>query len=240
MERIAVVIQPTYLPWLGYFDLIDQSSAFVFLDNVQLEKRSWQQRNQIRTAKGLEWLSIPVQVKGRFDQLIKNAEIMSSNSFPQDHLRSVELNYGRAPFFEKYYPQFHKVMTKPTSSLCELNIGLIRWFCTVMGLQPCFEASSQLGAQGKRSALLADVCQKVGADVYLSPSGSKEYLVSEHREFSSRKIKVLLHQYEHPEYRQLYSPFIPYASILDLIFNEGERSLEIVRSGRRKSSVLLD
>jgi hypothetical protein len=237
-KRTAVVTQPTYLPWLGYFDIIDQSSDFVFLDNVQFEKRSWQQRNRIRTPNGLEWLTVPVCVKGRFDQLIREAQIMESDIFPRGHLRAVELNYRRAPFFNKYYPGLHDVMVRFTRSLDRLNINLIQWLCDVLGIEFTFRTSSELKAEGKRSSLLTDVCEKVGAEFYLSTEGAKSYLMSDCEEFRRKGIQLSVHHYDHPRYKQLYRPFLPYATVIDLLFNEGDRSLEIIRSGRKEAFVL--
>ena len=228
-------MQPTYLPWLGYFDLIDQSDALIFLDNVQFEKQSWQQRNRIRTSKGLETLTIPSLTKGKSHQLINEVRINYSSNFAKRHLRSLEMNYHRATYLENYFPEFQKIMTSGMTSLFELNISLIQWLSSVIGIQAHFMRSSKLEGEGKRSSLLVDLCKKVGMKHYLSTNGAKDYLISEYSTFSDAGIDVWLHNYEHPEYRQVYSPFMPYASVIDLLFNEGERSLEIIRSGRRKS-----
>jgi hypothetical protein len=235
---LCCVMQPTYLPWIGYFDLIDQSDSFIFLDNVQFEKQSWQQRNRIRTHKGLEWLTVPIFIKGRSVQLIKDVEIVLSDKFYLKHLRKIEINYRQAPYFKKYYPEFREILLDHAPILHELNIKLIEWLSYVMGINAKFIVSSALSGQGKRSAILVDLCKKMEADNYLSTAGSRGYLIADYQMFSDAAIKVWLHNYEHPEYRQLYSSFIPYASVIDLLFNEGERSLEIIRSGRREPIIL--
>jgi hypothetical protein len=235
---ICVIMQPTYLPWIGYFDLIDQSQVFIFLDNVQFEKQSWQQRNRIRTQKGLEWLTVPIFIKGRSLQPIKDVEIVLSDKFPLRHLRKIEINYRQAPYFKKYYPEFREILLNHAPILHNLNIKLIEWLSYVMGINAKFVVSSAVSGQGKRSALSVDLCEKMGANHYLSTPGAREYLIADYQKFSDAAIKVWLHNYEHPEYRQLYSPFIPYASAIDLLFNEGERSLEIIRSGRREPIIL--
>lgn len=236
--KICAVMQPTYLPWIGFFDLIDQADIFVFLDNVQFSKQSWQQRNRIRTHKGLEWMTVPVLSKGKLHQLINQVTIISSNIFPRTHLRAVEMNYKRAPFFEKYFPDYRTLLTDGSESLSELNIRIISWACSVMGIDTKWLRSSELDAQGQRSPLLVQLCHKVEADTYLSTMGAKEYLTEDYHEFFSQGIKVWLHNYDHPEYSQVYQPFVPYAGIIDLIFNEGERALEIIRSGRKAPSWL--
>ena len=234
MAQTAVIIQPTYLPWLGYFDLIDQSTVFVFLDNVQFQKRSWQQRNQIRTPKGLEWLTIPVSVKGRYHQLIREVEIMQSSSFPHDHIRAIELNYRRAPYFNNYFPKLREILSEEETLLHKLNIRLIHWLASEIGIEAKFELSSQFPAQGRRSELLVDVCKAVDAHRYFSPIGSATYLSEEREVFRRNSIEVLFHNYDHPEYQQAFEPFIPYASAIDLLFNEGSNSLDVIRSGRKE------
>jgi len=239
-EKICVIMQPTYLPWLGYFDLIDQSDVFIFLDNVQFEKQSWQQRNRIKTKKGLEWLTIPSITKGRLHQLINEVEIASSKMFPRNHLRTIEMIYKQAVYFEHNFVELYKIMTAGLNLLCDLNISIIKWLSSVIGIPANFIHSSDLKPEGKRSSLLVDLCKKTGANNYLSTPGAKEYLIADYQKFSDAGIEVWLHNYEHPEYRQLYFPFMPYASVIDLLFNEGERSLEIIRSGRRKSLRLIE
>jgi len=233
-------MQPTYLPWLGYFDLIDQSTVFVFLDNVQFSKQSWQQRNRIRTDKGMGWLTVPVRTKGRHGQLIREVEIRRSNSFPKDHIRTIEQAYSKGLFFKTYFPRLRELLSVEESSLCRLNISFIQWLANELGINSRLEVTSALRAEGKRSELLADICLRVGANVYLSPMGSAEYLTVERQTFEQNNIEILFHNFSHPTYRQVYPPFMPHAAAIDLLFNEGTKSLEIIRSGRRPSFTLED
>lgn len=230
----VAISQPTYLPWLGYLDLIDQADAFVFLDTVQFEKRSWQQRNRIKRREGLSLLTVPVKVKGRFEQKIEDVEI-SSRHFVRKHLRSLETNYRRAPFFGKYFPVVAKILETQanTGGLAELNIRLIEWVCNALGVKTLLLRSSQTKHEGSRSELLLSLCGALGADCYISSSGSAQYLLRDSPRFAVAGIEVFFQQYEHPRYRQQFPPFISHASVIDLLFNEGERSLEIIRSGRR-------
>lgn len=230
----VAIAQPTYLPWLGYFDLIDEVDGFVFLDSVQFEKQSWQQRNRIKTPTGLQWLTVPVIFRGRFGQLIHEVEIRDGE-FWRNHLRAIELNYRRAPFFEHYFHELSVRLRCPAGSrLADLNTRLIEWFMSVLKIRTPLFFSSRLDQPGKRTELLANICSCLGATEYISPIGSAGYLLQEIDALERRSIEVFFQNYEHPRYRQMFAPFIPYASILDLIFNEGERSPEIVRSGSRK------
>jgi hypothetical protein len=232
--KIAIS-QPTYLPWVGYLDLIDQVDLFVLLDNVQFEKQSWQQRNRIKTPIGLQWLTVPVLFRGRFGQLINEVEIRDIE-FWRNHLRAIELNYRRAPFFDEYFEELRSRIKTGNSSaalIADLDIRLIEWFTDVLGIRTPLLLSSHLEQPGKRTELLANLCTSLGAKQYVSPLGSAAYLLQEIDVLLGKGIDVVFQHYEHPQYRQLFPPFCPYASILDLIFNEGERALEILRSGRR-------
>ena len=231
--KIAIS-QPTYLPWIGYFDLMDQVDTFVYLDCVQFEKQSWHHRNRIKTPAGLLWLTVPVQIHGRFGQLIKDVEIRQVD-FWQKHLRSVEVHYRRSPYFETYFPPLLRFFEQhESSSLCELNIALLTWMMTALTVQKPTVIASTLQVEGKKSGLLVNICRKLGADEYLSPIGSAEYLLDDMQLFNESGISVRFQHYQHPEYRQLFRPFVPYASALDLLFNEGPGAMDIIRSGRRE------
>lgn len=229
--KIAIS-QPAYLPWLGYFDLIDQVDTFVLLDSVQFEKQSWQHRNRIKTPTGLQWLTVPVLFRGHFGQLIHEVQVRD-REFCKQHLRAVELNYRRAPFFEQYFPDLERILKKGSASLLELNRALVDWFCQLLNVETKIIRSSELAGKGKRSELLVNLCETLGADSYLSPLGSAVYLMNDLSLFSDAGIEVAFQHYEHPEYRQLFSGFQSHASILDLIFNEGPAAGSIMRNGRR-------
>jgi hypothetical protein len=223
------------MPWIGYFDLIDQSDTFVILDSVQFEKQSWQQRNRIKTPTGLQWLTVPVIFRGRLGQLINEVVIRADES--QKHLRAIELNYRRAPYFARYFPEIAVILEKHPAGglLADLNIDLIRWCCGALHIQTPLVRSSELNQPGRRSELLVNLCRFFKAEFYLSPPGSAVYLLDDMPIFSDAGIQVAFQHFEHPAYRQMFPPFIPYASLLDLLFNEGEDSLGILRGGRRDS-----
>lgn len=229
----VAIMQPTYMPWLGYFDLIDQVDMFVLLDDVQFSKGSWQHRNRIKTPKGLEWLSVPLLLRGRSSQLIQDVVIRDCR-FWVSHQRTLQANYGRSRYWSEYAPSLAAFFQGEVSwrSLCELNCRLIQWFCQSIGIDTPLVRSSSLSIDGKRTAKLVALCQALGAGRYLSPIGSANYLLGEEGLFLGKGITLTFHNYEHPVYTQLFGPFIPFASSIDLILNEGERALAIIRSGR--------
>lgn len=229
----VAILQPAYLPWLGFFDLMDQVDSFVLLDNVQFEKRSWQQRNRIKSPAGLLWLTVPVVSRGRFEQKICEVEI-ENREFWRDHLRSIEMNYKRASYFQQYFEECREVMSDSGNGrLVELTCTLIGWLAAKLGVTTPVMGASRLQASGKRTELLRNLCLELNCDEYVSPLGSAGYLLEELHVMTNSRVTVTFQNYAHPEYRQLFPPFAPYASSLDLLFNAGPHALEIVRSGRR-------
>jgi WbqC-like protein family len=233
-EQVVAITQPTFLSWSGWFDLADQVDLLIILDDVAFAKRSWQQRNRIRSPEGLSYLTVPVRSAGRGGQRIIDTEL-ASDDFVEKFIRTVLRNYTHANYFSRYFDEFCSVLASAAAGgrLAELNCGLIDWFATQLGVSTQRVRSSDLGVEGKRGALLARLCEHVGATRYISPSGAEDYLREDRAEFDSRGIAVELQVYEHPVYRQCFQPFIPYASVLDLLFNEGEAAGTILRSGRR-------
>jgi hypothetical protein len=231
--RVAIC-QPTYLPWLGYFDLIDQVDTFVFLDTVQFERQSWQQRNRIKTPTGLQWLTVPVLFRGKLDQKICDVEIRTAD-FVEKHARALEVNYSRAHYFKSFFPELSSILRgiQPGARLAELNVCLLQWFMSILKINTPLMLASSMNEAGKRTGLLANICRRLGAGDYLSPIGSAEYLLSELALMNEANIETHFQHYVHPQYEQRFPPFIPYASIVDLVFNEGDRAMEIIRSGRR-------
>jgi hypothetical protein len=226
--------QPTYLPWMGYFDLIDQVDLFVILNNVQFVKQSWQQRNRIKTANGLQWLTVPVIFRGRLGQLIKDVEIRD-REFARDHIRAIELAHSRSTFFAQYFPSLRERLEELREGLLlDLNLGLISWVLEILKIKTPLVRASSLGVSGKRTELLANICEVVGATEYVSPLGSAEYLLSEQAVLSQRGIEISFQHYEHPQYRQVFTPFEPFASVIDVILNCGEQAAAVIRSGRRQ------
>jgi len=229
--KIAIS-QPSYLPWAGFFDLIDQVDQFVLLDDAQFVKQSWHQRNRIKSSAGLQWLTVPVVFRGRLGQSLCDVEIREPD-FRQKHLRSLEVNYGRSPYFDRYFPGLSETLTRAAQSgkLVDLNLALIQWLAQELGIHTPMVRSTSLKLEGRRSDHLIAICRHFGATDYISPR-SATYLLQDVSLFTSAGISVWFQNYDHPEYSQRFPPFLPYASVLDLLFNAGPESVTILRGGR--------
>ena len=229
MSRNVAIMQPTYLPWSGYFSLIESVDIFVILDTVQFQKRSWQQRNQIKTSQGSNWLTVPVVSKGKRNQLIKNTQIAKDRDFEKKHLKSIEFNYIKSRFFDEEFKPIFDLLNKDHKYLAELNFTLINYFCKRLNIETEIIKSSDLNGRGKKADLLCSICKELNACKYISPPGSKDYL-QESNTFLEANIPVLYFNYSHPSYDQLWGDFLPYMSIVDLLFNTGNKAVELVKN----------
>lgn len=229
------VHQPQYLPWLGYFDKIAGSDLFVYLDKVQYKPREFQNRNRIRTKDGVIWLTVPVACKGRHKQGICDAAIDNEFPWQRQHLNSFKAWYGKAPFFKEYFPFFEGVYSEDWKRLSDLNIHIIKYILEKLAIDTPVRFESELDVRTESTDRIIDICKAVGADAYLSGAGGKAYL--EEDKFGGAGINLTYQKFVHPVYRQQFmadeKDFLPFMSIVDLLFNEGPRSREILNRGER-------
>jgi hypothetical protein len=239
IRKTCAISQPTFLPWLGWFDLADQSNVMVILDDVAFSKQSWQQRNRIRTRNGLEYLTVPVKSSGRLGQRIMDCEL-TNQLFVRKMITTLRANYARAEYFTGVINELSATLegAADTGQLVELNCALISWMAGKLEVTTPMIRASSLGVGGGRGEHVAAICESVGANCYLSPAGAEEYLIEDKVAFERRNISVMLHVYEHPEYVQRFTPFKPYASALDLIFNAGPAAADVMRSGRCRARLV--
>jgi len=231
--RVAIH-QPQYLPWLGYFDKMDQVEVFVLLDTVQFKKNEWQNRNRIKTAMGWQYLTVPVL--HRFPQRIGEVEINNRVPWSRKHLQALISSYASAPFFDVHRPFFEEVYTRPWQRLLDLNLTILNYLVEALGLRTKLVLASSLALpepEGATERLIA-ICQALGADTYLSGVGGRGYL--DLGRFEAAGIQVRFQEFRCPTYPQRFGPFEPNLSIVDLLFNCGEGSLEILRQGRQETS----
>jgi hypothetical protein len=228
MKRIAIS-QSNYIPWKGYFDFINSVDEFVLYDDAQFTRRDWRNRNLIKTAAGPKWLTIPVQVKGRFTQKVNETAIAGAD-WPNRHWRSIALNYARAAHFHDYGAEIEKLYAaRPETLLSEVNFRFITGICRLLGIRTRFRWSSDFELQGDRSERLVNICRQAGADVYVSGPAARDYL--DDAKFARSGIRVVWMDYErYPAYRQLYGDFQHGVSIVDLLLNEGPRAQTFMKS----------
>jgi|LauGreDrversion4_1035100.scaffolds.fasta_scaffold142186_2 hypothetical protein len=237
---ILSIMQPTFNPWLGYFDMMDQSDVFVIYDDVQLSKQSWQVRNRIKTAGGELYLSIPyLKTDSYRDLLIYNAQTNETLLWREKHLKSIENSYRRAPFFSEVFPFLKGIYEQDNKTVASFTANMIRRIVSIIGIETNLINSSDLGINGgSKDMRLVNFCQHFHAGSYLSPQGSAVYIEekSPGGEFAKAGIEVYYHEYKHPVYNQVHGDFIPYMGVIDLLFNLGfSNSLAAIRSGRQSS-----
>jgi len=229
-EGAVAIMQPTFLPWTGYFALMLQAEAFVFLDSVQFVRRSWHQRNRIKTPDGPLWLTVPVLSRGARDQLISEVRIDHTGGWTEKMIRTITHHYARAPHFAPHAEAVFAILRKRHEHLAELNIELIAHLQGVLSIDCRLMRSSALGGKGHKADLLAGLCAQLGAKTYVAAVGSKEY-IDESSAFRDHGIEVRYNAYQAREYPQLHGPFEPFLSVLDLVLNAGPDSAARVREG---------
>lgn len=233
-SKTLAIAQPTFLPWVGWFDLADQVDQLVILDDVAFSKQSWQQRNRLRTSKGLEFLTVPVKTSGRLGQLISECEL-ATQPFAEKMIKTLRINYTKAPYLGESIDELETVFRDGAASgrLVDLNCRLIDWMAGKLGMRTPFVRASTLGVGGDRGEHVAAICEHLGARHYISPAGSEGYLIEDRAAFDRRGISVGLQVYEQPQYAQCFKPFESHASAVDLILNTGPMAPQLMRSGRR-------
>lgn len=222
LTETAVITQPTYIPWIGYFEQLARADVFVFLDNVQFESRSWHTRNRLMTSDGhLFWLTVPVAAHPR-ETLIKDVRISPDRpAWREEHLRSIRTHLGKAPYFRSTFEMICQWLMKDYEYLADLTIAGIALLADILDLRPRFSRASELEVGGRRTRLLVGLCERVGAIHYYSAAGSREYMSEEEYLFSERGISVEYQEWAHPIYPQLSKDFVSHLSILDALMNIG-------------------
>jgi hypothetical protein len=228
MTTVAIM-QPTYLPWCGYFDLLDQADVFVLLDTVAVSKQSWQTRNRIRARDGnVVWLSVPINASQ--GALIKDV-VIANKQWAGKQRRTIESAYGHAPWWGHISELLMASDPWPFRRLCDVTVPLIREIASKIGigeLRSKVVLASTLGVSSVDPiGRLRDICSAVEATEYLSPEGARGYL-----EGHDIGVPIRWHEYEHPVYDQGGAEFVSHLSVVDLLAWHGPASLDIIRSGR--------
>ena len=220
MKRVAIV-QSNYIPWKGYFDLIRRVDEFVLLDEVQFTRRDWRNRNRIKTASGLHWLTIPVESKGRYRQKVSETRI-SDSSWADRHWRSILHAYAKAARFDDFGPAIRNLYREAAAieRLSDVNRLFLEHLCALLDVETAITRSTDYALTEGASERLVAICAQAGAEVYLSGPSARAYLDLDL--FAEKGIRVEWMDYSsYPEYPQLHGPFEHAVSILDLLLNTG-------------------
>ncbi len=216
----VAIHQPAYLPWLGYFDRIAASDLFIFLDTVQFEKNSFTNRNRIKTPQGPQWLTVPVLAQGHLAKTLAEIEIDNRQDWKRKHLRSIEQNYRRAPFFAERFDRLAQTYVPAHHFLAEFCFDqLVFWLHELKIPTPVMRASA-MGVEGVKSDLVLALCRAVGATAYLSGALGRDYL--READFAAAGIALRYQDFSHPAYPQLYGPFLPALSVVDFWMNSAD------------------
>ncbi|NER93862.1 MAG: WbqC family protein [Symploca sp. SIO1B1] len=228
MKKIAIV-QSNYIPWKGYFDLINSVDEFILFDDVQYTRRDWRNRNKIKTAQGLIWLTIPVKVKGKYLQKIKATEV-EANDWQVEHWKSILRNYSRAPYFQDYKDIFEELYLSCNETfLSKINYRFLQKICEILSIKTQLSWSMDyLIVEGKNEKIIS-LCQQTKATEYISGPSARAYI--DDKLFEQSKINLSYIDYSnYPEYSQRFYPFEHQVSIIDLIFNEGANATKYMKS----------
>jgi hypothetical protein len=233
---IAVILQPSYIPWRGYFDQIRRADLFIFYDDVQYDKHGWRNRNLIKTAQGKQWLTIPVHSKGVTAGIpIDQIKIDWSKPWAENHLKALTFAYAKAPHFRAYLPWLENVYARRDERLVDLTIDTTMEIARKLGMiHTRFMRSSEMeGIDGQKTDRLIQILQRVGATHYINGPSARDYI--DRDKFVEAGISLEFMEYNYPEYPQLHPPYDPYVSILDLLFMVGEEALAYFTFVKEKS-----
>jgi hypothetical protein len=221
----VVILQPSYIPWRGYFDQIRRADLFIFYDDVQYDKHGWRNRNQIKTHQGKQWLTIPVHTRGVTNgTLIKDVRIDWSKPWTKNHLKSLSFAYNKTPYFKEHISLLESFYERRDEFLADFTIETSIRLARELGFTSTrFMRSSEMSdIQGQKTDRVIHILKRVGATHYLCGPSASSYM--EPGKFDAARITFEYMEYRYPEYPQLYPPYDPYVSILDLLFMIGKDS----------------
>ena len=235
---ILTAHQPVYLPWLGLFHKIALAEQFCIFDVVQYQTKDFNNRNKIKTHTGPIWLSVPVESGNHLEKLICDIKIVD-NGWNRKHAKSIKLTYMKAPYFKDYFEVLERQLVgRQHVFLTELNAEMLATFLKLLGIDIPVVKASDYAFSGKKSDLVLDMCVTLKASDYIFGEQGRNYADIE--SFRARDVKVYFQKYSHPVYDQLNGPFEPYMSVVDLLFNCGPASRDIIMKGNAASLAELD
>ena len=229
----GIILQPTYLPWMGYFEMIASCDIYIAFDSAQFTRKTFDHRNKIKTANGVIYLSVPVQ-KAPQNTRTCDIKISYEQGNPlEKHWKTIKLAYKKAPYFEKYRSLFEEFYSKKYILLRDLNVDMIKLICSILGIKTKIIFSSSLSDKNtKKTERVINLCKQAQITHLYDAQGAEKIL--DKSLFKKEGILIDFQDFKHPKYPQLWGEFVPYLSVIDLIFNQGDKSLSIIRSGAEK------
>lgn len=223
------IMQPAYLPWLGYFHRLMLSDVHVVLDNVPASKGDFSNRNRIRTATGWTWLTVPV-AGSRMTTPISELQTDSKQQWQQRHWKTIESAYSRAPYFHAYAARLRDALLLPAPTLESACLNVLNPLLEAFAIATPLIFAKNLDLRERKSDLVLEICSRTNATTYISGPLGRDYL--DLRAFANAGIEVEFHDYVHPVYSQIYEGFEPLLSAVDLLFNCGSRARAIIAEGQ--------
>ncbi len=236
--RSCAIVQSSYIPWKGYFDLINMVDEFVLYDCVQYTRRDWRNRNRIKTPQGPAWLTVSVQAKGNYEAPIDTIQVDDAR-WAERHWQTLTHNYAKAPFFSMYAPGFQRTYEGlvEEKSLSQINLALIKQVCEALEITTRITDSRKYELQEDRNDRLLSICLQLGANEYHSGPSAQGYL--DEKRMNDQGVSVRWMSYaDYPEYTQLFPPFDHAVSILDLLFNTGPDARSYMKSFSQSNQVV--
>lgn len=227
------ILQSNYIPWKGYFDIINMVDEFILYDDMQYTRRDWRNRNKIMTPTGLIWLTIPVENKGKFYQKINETKVLD-HEWVDKHWRSIQYNYAKTEYFSEYEERIHNIYEacREESYLSKINYLFLKEICDILHINTKITWSSDYTLVDGKTERLVGLVKEAGGDYYLSGPAAKDYIVEKY--FEDAGITLDWMDYSgYPQYKQMSKQFEHGVSILDLIFNEGPKASEYMKSFKK-------
>jgi len=223
----AAIIQSNYIPWRGYFDIIDDVDKFIIHDDLQYTKQDWRNRNYIKAQNGKIWLTVPVHYD-QVDQKIEETRIAQTTKWWKKHLALIENNYRKTKFFHNFFPELEALIHADYTSLSALNITLINWANDKLNIETPIILSSEIKVAGSKTEKVLNLLKAVGADFYLSGPSAQNYLQLDL--FRDAGISLAYKTYDYDPYPQLWGEFEGTISVIDLLFNTGPEARAYLKS----------
>ena len=232
MKKIAIS-QSNYIPWKGYFDLINSVDEFIIYDEMQYTKRDWRNRNKIKTISGEKWLSVDVESMGSFSKKINEVKVIG-DKWRKKHWMTISQSYAKAPFFKNYRDIFESLYLDGNEVfLTEINISFIKTINEILDIKTKIHYSKNLQLSSGKTERLVSLCEQLGGSEYLSGPAARDYI--DESLFLEKDIKLTWMSYDgYPVYEQLFGEFTHYVSVLDLLFNVGPNAKKYMLSFKEK------